>query len=345
MRKIILKSITKPLCDNRETHHVTLTLPIVATVLAIGTGLAHAQQSDSNTNNAVPARAATLATSQAITNVIVQNPFSGSGAFRFRFGEKSNPHEGFGMAAGDGSNWSIWATPVVSTFKNNIAPYTSTGKVALALAGIEYNHNDVMITGVSLALDSTNSDTNYNGGTYKSTGTTLSPYLVYQINNAWMTDWSLGFGSSKPTTSSSSYGTGNTSSDRFFAAAGLSNRTELGRSFVLSPRISYTYYRDYLAGYTSSNNTVNNPLTSYLYQTKLGATLAYEKPGFSPFITVSQIFNNQTYSIGGQTPSVYASTYQAITGINISKGMFYGTAAYQMERDTSQFRIYGGIRF
>ena len=307
--------------------------------------LAHAQQSDTNANNAVPARSASLATSQAITNVIIQNPFSGSGAFRFRLGEQANPQESLGMAAGEDSNWSVWATPVVSSFKNNIAPYTSSGRVALALAGLEYNHNDVMITGVSLALDSTNSDTNYNGGTYKSTGTTLSPYLVYQINNAWMTDWSLGFGSSKPTTSSSSYGTGNTTSNRFFAAAGLSNRTELGSSFVLSPRISYTYYRDYLAGYTSSNNTVNNALTSYLYQTKLGATLTYEKPGFSPFITVSQIFNQQNYSTAGQTPSVYASTYQTITGVNVSKGMFYGTAAYQMERGTSQFRIYGGVRF
>jgi len=25
--------------------------------------------------------------------------------------------------------------------------------------------------------------------------------------------------------------------------------------------------------------------------------------------------------------------------------MFYGTAAYQMELGTSQFRIYGGVRF
>jgi hypothetical protein len=183
--------------------------------------LAHAQQSDTNANNAVPARSASLATAQAITNVIIQNPFSGSGAFRSRLGEQAHPQEGVGMAAGEDSNWSIWATPVLSSFKNNIEPYTSSGSVALALAGLEYNHNDVMITGVSLALDSTNSDTNYNGGTYKSTGTTLSPYLVYQINNAWMTDWSLGFGSSKPTTNSSLYGTGNTSSDRFLRRQAL----------------------------------------------------------------------------------------------------------------------------
>jgi hypothetical protein len=58
--------------------------------------LAHAQQSDTNANNAVPARSATLATAQAITNVIIQNPFSGSGAFRFRLGEQATPQQSLG---------------------------------------------------------------------------------------------------------------------------------------------------------------------------------------------------------------------------------------------------------
>lgn len=316
---------------------------MLAALLPLGADLANAQSTDSNTNNAVPAREASLATAQAINTVIIQNPFASAGAFRFRLGQQSPPN-GSGMAAGNSSNWSIWATPVISTFRNNIAPYTSSGKVAIALAGLEYNFDDVMIAGVSVAGDSASSNTNYNGGTYKSKGVTVSPYVVYQLNNAWMTDWSMGLGSSKPTTSSSSFGNGNTSADRFFAAAGLSNRTELG-SWVLTPRASFTYYRDYLAGYTSSNNTVNNPLTSYLYQTKLGATVAYDKPGFSPFISLYQIFNTQTYSVSGQTPSVYPSTYQSIAGVNVSKGMFYATAAYQMEKGSSQFRLYGGIRF
>ena len=307
----------------------------------------HAQASDTNTNNAVPARAASLATAQAINNVITQNPFAGSGTFRFRLGQgqPSAPSlASSGIAAGDSSNWSLWATPVVTTFRNTINPYTSNGTVALALAGAEYNFDDVMIAGVSVAGDSTSSHTNYNGGTYKSTGVTVSPYLVYQINNAWMTDWSAGFGSSQPSTSSSTYGNGNTNANRFFASAGLSNRSEWGRWFI-TPRANFTYYRDYLAGYTSSNNTVNNPLTSYLYQTKVGATLAYDQPGFSPFVTLYQIFNSQTYSVAGQAPSVYPSTYQAITGVNVSKGLFYGTVAYQMEKGGAQFRIYGGVRF
>jgi hypothetical protein len=320
-----------------------------------------AQASNTNANNAVPARASSVATAQAINSIIIQNPFSnvGGGGFRMRLGENSSPNTQInanqsnknsndpltGMAAGDSSNWSFWATPVYSGFRNNISPYTSTGDVILGLAGLEYNYNDVMVSGISLALDSTQSKTNYNGGTYKSTGVTVSPYMVYQINNNWMTDWSAGIGSSKPNTNSSTYGTGSTSADRFFASGGLTNRTELGKSWVVNPRVSYTYYRDYLGAYTSSTNTVNAALASYLYQTKLGGTLTHEKPGFSPFISYFQLFNTQKYSASGISPSVYPSSYQMIAGVNISKGMFYGTTAFQVEKGTSQFRIYGGIRF
>ena len=318
-----------------------------------------AQSSNTNANNAVPARAASVATAQAINSIVVQNPFSNQGGFRMRLGEnpsmktpaisnrdtKNSNEQSIGMAAGDSSNWSIWATPVYSGFRNNISPYTSDGNVALGLAGLEYNHNDFLISGISLAIDSTRSNTNYNGGTYESTGVTVSPYMVYQINNNWMTDLSTGFGSSKPNTSSATYGTGNTTANRFFASAGLTNRTELGKSWVISPRINYSYYRDHLDAYTSSTNTVNSALTSYMHQTKLGGTLSYEKPGFSPFISVFQLFSTQEYSASGTSPSVYPSSYQMLAGINLSKGMFYGTTAFQVEKDTSQFRIYGGIRF
>lgn len=327
--------------------------------LSLFTSPIFAQSSNTNANNSVPARAANVATAEAINSIIIQNPFSNLGGFRTRLGENSSTktpvfsnrdaqnsnEQVIGMAAGDSSNWSIWATPVYSGFRNNISPYTSNGNVALGLAGLEYNHNDVLISGISLALDSTSSNTNYNGGTYKSTGVTVSPYLVYQINNDWMTDWSAGFGSSKPSTSSTSFGTGNTSADRFFASAGLTNRRELGKSWVITPRVSQTYYRDSLAAYTSSTNTVNPALTSYVNQTKLGGTLTHEKLGFSPFISLFQLFNTQKYSAPGISPSVYPSTYQFLAGINLSKGMFYGTTAYQVEKGASQFRIYGGIRF
>jgi hypothetical protein len=114
---------------------------------------------------------------------------------------------------------------------------------------------------------------------------------------------------------------------------------------LVRPRASYTVYKDYLAGYTNSANVTNGALTSWLYQTKLGGTVSYEVKPFSPFISAYSIFNSWSMTPPNTAPSAYASTYQVQIGANTSKGPFYGTAAFQFERSTSQFRIYGGIRF
>jgi hypothetical protein len=255
----------------------------------------------------------------------------------------SNAFSGGLAGSADLSNWSVWGTPVVSQFKNNVAPNTSNGTVVLGLMGLEYSFDDRLISGVSLAADSTNSNTTYNGGTYKSTGLTVSPYIAYQVSDSWLADLSAGYGGSNPTTTVGS-STGTTNYTRFFAAAGLSNRIELDK-FTITPRASYTMYKDSLDAYTSSTGTYNSALTTYLYQTKVGAQASYDAKFMSPFIAAYQIINTWSASQAGTPSSVYPSTYQLIAGINASKGIFYGTVAYQMERSASQFRLYGGLRF
>jgi hypothetical protein len=158
-----------------------------------------------------------------------------------------------------------------------------------------------------------------------------------------LADLSAGYGGSNPTTTVGS-STGTTNYTRFFAAAGLSNRIELNK-FTITPRASYTMYKDSLDAYTSSTGNYNSELTTYLYQTKVGAQASYDAKIMSPFIAAYQIINTWSASQAGTPPSVYPSTYQLIAGINASKGIFYGTVAYQMERSTSQFRLYGGLRF
>jgi hypothetical protein len=321
----------------------------------------NAQSSSANQGSLTPARAASIATSTAITSTIVNNPFGGFGVYRYRFGANGQNSSATGLAlapnqntdtntfsgglagSADFSNWSVWATPVVSQFKNNVAPNTSNGTVVLGLVGLEYNFDDRLISGVSLAADSTNSNTTYNGGTYKSSGLTISPYVAYQVSDAWLADLSAGYGGSNPTTTVGS-STGTTNYTRFFAAAGLSNRIELDK-FTITPRASYTMYKDSLDAYTSSTGTYNSELTTYLYQTKLGAQASYDAKIMSPFIAAYQIINTWSASQAGTPSSVYPSTYQLIAGINASKGIFYGTVAYQMERSASQFRLYGGLRF
>ena len=331
-----------------------------------GAGITPSVANDNNASSS-PVKSATQATSNALSSIILGNAMGGSGGFKLKLGSapqfnhfsvldksadnqissttSSRDESGRGgiAASPDFSNWSIWATPVVSGFKNNIAPYTSTGTVSIALMGLEYNHDDTIIAGLSYAYSSVDANTTYNGGTLKSTSKTVSPYLVYILNDRWMLDASAGFGQANPETKVSGV-TGKTSSQSIFATMGATNTIEMGKILV-RPRASYTVYKDYLAGYTNSANVTNGALTSWLYQTKLGGTVSYEVKPFSPFISAYSIFNNWSMTPSGTAPSAYASTYQVQIGANTSKGPFYGTAAFQFEKSTSQFRIYGGIRF
>ena len=322
-----------------------------------------------NDNNAASSsvKSATQATSNALSSIILGNAMGGSGGFKLKLGtapqfnhfsaldksadnqisDTQSPREESGRggiaASPDFSNWSIWATPVVSGFKNNIEPYTSTGTVYIALMGLEYNHDDTIIAGLSYAYSSVDANTTYNGGTLKSISNTVSPYLVYILNDRWMLDASAGFGQATPETKVSGV-TGKASSQSIFATVGATNTIEMGKILV-RPRASYTVYKDYLAEYTNSANVTNGALTSWLYQTKLGGTVSYEVKPFSPFISAYSIFNSWSMTPSDTAPSAYASTYQVQIGANASKGPFYGTAAFQFEKSTSQFRIYGGVRF
>jgi len=338
-------------------------LVLILVLLTLGMNPSFAQEANQAASSSI--KSGTQATSNALSSVILGNAM-GAGGFKMRLGSTpnlihlpvansqeandsklANTHEssytGGSAASPDLSNWSIWATPVFSSFKNNIAPYTSKGDVSIALVGVEYNHNDTVIAGLSYAYSSIDATTTSNGGKLKSVSTTVSPYLVYIVNDRWMLDASAGFGQANPENNINGV-TGKTSSQSFFSSAGVTNTIEIGK-FLVRPRASYTVYKDYLAGYRNSANVVNDSLTSWLYQTKFGGTVSYEAKPFSPFVSAHTMFNSWNMNPSTTAPSAYASTYQLQVGANASKGLFYGTIAYQVEKSTNQFRIYGGIRF
>jgi hypothetical protein len=353
----------------RPTFRPIISQPIYAlglalTLMALGMRPSYATD-DNNKAASSSVKSGTQATSNALNSVILGNAM-GAGGFKFKLGSSPQftpvpvaqlqdakidsiapANEAIGQggvaAAPDLSNWSVWATPVFSGFKNNIAPYTSKGDVSIALVGLEYNHNDTIIAGLSYAYSSVDATTTYNGGKLKSVSNTVSPYVVYVLSDRWMLDASMGFGQAKPESNVNGV-IGKTSSQSLFSTAGVTNTTEMGK-FLLRPRASYTVYKDYLAGYTNSANAFNDSLTSWLYQTKFGGTVSYEAKPISPFVSAHQIFNSWRMTPANTQPSAYASTYQLQMGANASKGIFYGTVAYQLERSTNQFRIYGGVRF
>ncbi len=359
------KKTPASLCGISNTTSQVPRQPILWILVLAALGINSSFAQNANNADSSSIQSGTKATSNALSSVILGNAM-GMGGFKVRLGsaptltplsvansdavkdsKTANSHElsytGGSAASPDLSNWSVWATPVFSSFTNNIAPYTSKGDVAIALMGVEYNHDDTIIAGLSYAYSSLDANTTYNGGKLKSITNTVSPYLVYLLNDRWMFDASAGFGQGKPENTSGG-ATGTTSSQSFFSAIGVTNTIEM-KKFVVRPRASYTVYKDYLAGYLNSANVTNSPLTSWLYQTKLGGTVSYDAKPFSPFVSAYQIFNSWNMNPSTTPPSAYASTYQLQVGANASKGVFYGTIAYQVEKSTSQFRIYGGVRF
>jgi hypothetical protein len=361
----------KPKTKSENLSYVAKIASILgSSIVFTNIALAQSSSNSASTSNGnaaanTSARASSLATAGSLSSILVTNPFGNSGAFRFRFGSNNQSDDSVGIktadrmpdatnadglvggisAAGDFSNWSVWATPVVSQFKNNIEPYTSKGTVAIGMAGLEYSHDDILISGVSVAVSGTNSTTTYNNGTYKTVGVTVSPYAVYQINDLLMIDTSVGVGGSNPTTTAGG-ASGTTSYNNMFAVMGLTNRTDFG-NFLLTPRVSYSYYIDKLGAYTNSFSVYNASYNTYLGQTQVGAQLAYDtKLGAQPFISAYQFFNTwNSNQMATTAPSVYPSTYRFTAGVNVSKSIFYGTASYQIEKSVSQFRIYGGFRF
>lgn len=343
------------------SHQIHL---LILAIVALGMNSSFAQNENNASSSSI--KAGTQATANALNAVILGNAMGGGGGFKLKLGSvpnlihipmvntidddylkmaNINKFEAVGgiSASPDLSNWSVWATPVFSSFKNNIAPSTSKGDVSIALMGLEYNHDDTIIAGLSYAYSNVNATTLSNNGKLKSVSNTVSPYFVYILNDRWMLDASAGFGQAKPETNIGGV-IGKTSSQSFFSAIGVTNTIAMGK-FLVRPRASYTVYKDYLAGYNNSANVSNDPLTSWMYQTKLGGTVSYEAKLFSPFISTHKIFNNWRMNPSTTAASTYASTYQVQVGANASKGIFYGTVAYQFEKSTSQFRIYGGIRF
>ncbi len=268
------------------------------------------------------------------------DPFVGDQAFSYQItsGLKS------GRAASDEeSNVSIWFTPVYSRFENSIEPLTSKGSVSLGLMGIEYNYEDEIIAGVTIALDKTRAQTIYNDGNLLGNGYTLAPYFVYQIDASRALDISFGAGR----TQYESLVNGATSSPqtrRQLFSAGFTQAKISGKWMTLV-KVGIAEMKDDVPVFVQGDNTNSDPSGTRMVQGKVGGQLSYRAGKFSPFVAGYMFSNNFTTYGTGTQPKEYTSTPQIQLGVNASSGPVFGAAVFQAERDRKQLRVYGGIRY
>lgn len=281
-------------------------------------------------------------TVSALSAAYLSSIMGGMGVFRWRLGgaSESVPSQGGLAAAAEDSPWSVWATPVRSTFRNNIEPITSNGAVTIGIVGLEYRGDGPWMGGVSLSMDRLSATTHNSAvtpqtsGTLSGNGYTVAPYAVYQFSPTRALDLSVGGGQSNleyiSTTNSSPV------DRRRLASVGLTDMHEFGRMFLML-KAGYSLTKDTIESSTSNSETL-------LKQARLGGQLMWPGELFSPFVAYYQLFNAFSVKGDGTAPVEHSSTGQMQLGLNVASGPVFGAMVVQREQDRQQFRVYIGYR-
>lgn len=305
-----------------------------------------AQSTERKDNLSAVSRVVSTTTINALSNAYLSSMMGGMGVFRWRLGQAGDAALGGGLAAAaEDSPWSLWATPVRSTFNNNILPITSQGAVNLAIAGIEYRDEGPWMGGMTVSLDQLSASTqtisagSTSSATLQGKGYTLAPYLVYQATPMRAIDMSIGAGRSNLEYVSASQ-TSQPVDHRRLASLGITDIHEWGKWLVML-KANYSVTLDQIV---ATAGTDGDSMTK-LKQSRVGGQLLYPGEVFSPFVAHYRLFNT-LYASGGDTlPVEYSSTGQWQVGLNMSSGGFFGALVAQRERDRHQMRLYVGYRY
>jgi hypothetical protein len=284
-------------------------------------------------------------TASALSSSYLSSMLGGMGVLRWRIGEGGLQDHGMGgtTASAEDSPWSVWGTPVRSSFDNNIAPITSRGYVTLAIAGLEYRDDGPWMGGISLSIDDLSAQTTYNAGVLTGQGYTLAPYLVYQASPTRAFDFSYGRGQSNLSHHSAGV-TSQPRDQRMLASMGVTDIHELGKTLVML-KASYSVISDKVPSFTSSDGTLNDATSTKLNQTKLGAQWMFPMGNFSPFVAYYKLMNDFSATGGLLQPKEYSVSGQYQLGLNASAGDFFGALVAQSEKDRKQLRAYVGVRY
>jgi outer membrane autotransporter protein len=298
--------------------------------------------------------AATMAVPLAISNAL-----SGALAARNAPGvtrsSLGTPDQKGMAAAAGGDRWNAWAGYGYTSVGYSFAPLQSSGDVNLGLLGLDYSFTGNVLAGVAVSYDRTRTDTHFNRGELNGHGYTVSPYLAWQINRAWLFDASLGWGRAELDQSDFSAGGvfGSPKDDRFFGSLSLSYNVAFDK-ILLTGKGTYLWTEDKIDTFLLSDGTVIPGQTTRVKQLRLGGQVAYAGAQFMPFFGLYLIHDTQRPDqtpVGGFVAANDDTAWQAQFGVNfISKGPVYGGILFATEQGRSevrnnQFLLNVGVRF
>jgi len=96
--------------------------------------------------------------------------------------------------AGPGGTKSLWLGTTATDFENDFSRTRFDGTSNLLVAGFDYTRNEKYIFGISVSLEDTKLNTDFNLGKQDIGGYSINPYFAYLISDSWSLDVGLGIG-------------------------------------------------------------------------------------------------------------------------------------------------------
>ncbi len=251
---------------------------------------------------------------------------------------------GTGAAAAPGGKaFNAWLSLSQNNVDYEYAPLQSSGRVKVAIIGLDYTFSNNIVAGLAIAGDKT--DVGLNGSSFGAgsnmtgRGTTYSPYIGIPINKNWTADASAGWGTTSVTTRVGGF-TGSLDDDRTIGTVGLTYRQLAGDKWLLTGRGAYLYVKDKLGAYTMSNGTFLSNIQEAsvsVSQLRLGGQAAYNLGSFIPYVGLNYVYDVKAPDQPGAAND--RDAFQGVLGVKFSGASgLYGGFQYMSEQGRSQIK-------
>ena len=253
-----------------------------------------------------------------------------------------------GKAAGNGNGKvGLWFSGAYTNIDNNKSGSNYDGDITAGVVGIDYKFRDNLLAGVALGYENSDLTTTFNAGTEDSSGWTVAPYALFQVNKTFSVDATVGYSKlnydvKRTEPSDLNSVTGTTDAKRWFGAANVNgdwvkNKLLLGASVGV---LSVSEDKDAYTEVGSGGQAVAAKSTD-LGRAHLGGDLGYDMGKMVPYVSADFRHDYNTDSSDSNSVEVgIGSRFQL--GNAISASIEANTV--QMKSDLDQWGAVASFR-
>jgi hypothetical protein len=206
-----------------------------------------------------------------------------------------------GLSAGDTvSGISLWGSTIYTDFEDDDSNSKYDGDGLSVSIGADKSFMDgKLISGLSLAYDDSETDSDFNSGGTDTDSFTISPYVSYMINDTYGLDFSAGWGEGDTDLHRNDIlgdkNTGSQDSDHYFYSAGVSGNHWL-KNFSLGWRVGYYHSWTRYDSYTETNKatgttTKYNDSSNTIGQIAASGQVGYYLTSWMPYFKL--VYENE----------------------------------------------------